>query len=90
MLRIYKGEKRRLCVTVTSKDALPFQINEARYEIWNCDMNMREAEGTCDVDDHTLSLLMSAQITGLHEVRYYIRIADEEIIRTIYVAVGET
>lgn len=42
---MYKGEKRKLYVTVTSDDELPFQIIEARYEVWNCDMDMREAEG---------------------------------------------
>lgn len=50
----------------------------------------KEAEGTCEIDDHVLPCTMQASTTGLHEIRFYFQIAGEEIIRTIHVAVGKT
>lgn len=90
ILRMYQGEKRKLYLTVKSEDDLPFEITGARYEVWNCDTDEREADGTCEIDDHVLPCTMQAQTTGLHEIRFFIQIAGEEIIRTIHVAVGKT
>ena len=81
---MYKGEKRKLYVTVTSDDELPFQIIEARYEVWNCDMDMREAEGRCGVDDHTLGITICPAHTEY--IRWYIfKIADETVIQKILI-----
>lgn len=89
-LRMYQGEKRKLYMSVKSEDDLPFKITGAKYEVWNCDTDKKEADGTCEVDDHVLSCVMKAQTTGLHVVRFFIEIAEEEIIRTMHVAVGKT
>ncbi len=90
MLRMYQGEKRILYMSVKSEDDLPFKIAGARYEVWNCDTDEKEADGICEVDEHVLSCMVKAQTTGLHEVRFVIEIANEEIVRTIHVAVGKT
>lgn len=87
---MYKGEKRKLYVTVTSDDELPFQIIEARYEVWNCDMDMREAEGRCGVDDHTLGITICPAHTGIYKVVFFLKIADETVIQKILIRVSET
>ena len=58
ILRMYQGEKRKLYLSVKSEDNLPFEITSARYEVWNCDTNEKEAEGTCEIDDHVLPCTM--------------------------------
>ena len=63
---MYQGEKRKLYLSVKSEDNLPFEITSARYEVWNCDTNEKEAEGTCEIDDHVLPCTMQASTTGLH------------------------
>ena len=89
-LRMYKGEKRKLYVTVTSCDELPFQITDAQYEFWNCGMDMREAEGRCEVDNHTLGITICPAHTGMYKVVYFLKIADETVIQKILIRVSET
>lgn len=88
-LRMYTGENRRLYVTVTSCDELPFQITDAQYEFWNCDMDMREAEGTCDVDGHVLGISVCPERSGIYKVIYFLKIADETVICRAMIKVSE-
>ena len=88
-LRMYTGENRRLYVTVTSCDELPFQITDAQYEFWNCDMDMREAKGTCDVDGHVLGISVCPARSGIYKVIYFLKIADETVICRAMIKVSE-
>lgn len=88
-LRMYTGENRRLYVTVTSSDELPFQITDAQYEFWNCDMDMCEAEGTCDVDGHVLRISVCPARPGIYKVIYFLKIADETVICRAMINVSE-
>ena len=88
---MYKGEKRRLYVTVTSCDELPFQITDAQYEVWNCDTGEKEDEGVCDIDDyHTLGVVVCPGRSGIYMVKYILKIAEETVIRRTIIKVSET
>lgn len=89
-LRMYTGEKRRLYVTVTCCDELPFQIADAQYEFWNCDTGMREAEGTCDIDGNTLGIWVCPAQSGIYKVKYILKIAEETVICKTTIRVSET
>ena len=89
-LRMYQGEKRKLYMSVKSEDDLPFKITSARYEFWNCDTDEKEAEGECDIDDHTLGVVVCPAQPGIYKVKYILKIAEETVIRRTIIRVSET
>lgn len=89
-LRMFRGEKRKLYVTIYSGEDFPFQIENARYEVWNCDMEVREAEGECQIDEHTLEITVCPKRAGMYMVKYILMIAEEKVIRKTLIRVSET
>ena len=53
-------------------------------------MDMREAEGRCEVDNHTLGITICPAHTGMYKVVYFLKIADEIVIQKILIRVSET
>lgn len=70
---------------------LPFEIDEAHWELWYKDdsgNDILEASGECEIKKHEISAYIQSQKEGTYRFKYIYRIANETWVDNIKIKTG--
>lgn len=84
-LEMLAGERRRIYLEVSASDNAPFTIHNPSYEF--CRYDDIVETGGCELEDHTLIVLVNPTASGLYRLKYTYEIAGELLKEIVEVRV---